>query len=1827
MTDTTSMTGQELKVELDKLRPQIKDIKQQINNPSDDTETEDLNGRLTVLQTRKNTLREAFNVTYTKEVSKQRTLMDNVTTMTETVNRLNSKEKMEQQLLRDNITSITSLRETVGSLGLTTAYVKTEEDSDTQGTTGGTREGQTPTAVASSNPSEQQLLEEKDKDKTQIRDADREYGDSGFDLNVTAPEYVNGHDFNHFCNRYMDYLQIQRVGGSSSHFSLLLDEKTYKELAATKDSLTTIQSRSAKLFVPIFKKAMYPEGQSIVWKAKMKRMSQDPGEKIGDYAARIREYADLAYGNNSGLEKSEMCCVTLIGGIRDMETWARLVESGITSFEEALRVAKKHEAIREAMEKQIDVEEIDVLRVKTGGQTRQTNVPTGSEHAERQNSNWLGYDRQRTGNGAEQRRGGGNRTNFQTPVDNHNQYRLNNQGAGYGNDQQQWNRGGSGSNGYRNRDNDRSYNTNGYRGDSKVTVCYRCRREGHIARMCGFNTLSDGSPLNLKGVALQGSSATQVIQRETRRSRPTTATVNAIGEKVIVRGECAGVRASIFIDTGSGVSLITTEFVIRNGLTDRLEKCETRLRSFTNDVISVKGSIILGVDLTGYDLTHTFIVTDNMETDLLIGADFLKDHNLNLCMGQGRVVAHDGGYVDFWRTPEPVKKMRKVRIRKTVRVPPNSVMYVNGSIQDEGMKRGGSYSGVLEQSHRLLDTGFEVTESAVYSEGNTVPVQCTNYLERPFILYKNQVVACILPLDCGWQSSSSVSGVREVRPEEDGGHHDTTNHRTEHVTDYGQERTDDQEGPWTKCRLFEELRIDSIDVTTEEKEQLRDIVWRNKEVFSRNKHDIGKCNLYEATIQLKENHNAKWVPWRPTPYRKRAALNGHLEELLKAGVVEDCTSRSNWQSPVFLVEKPGKVNDYRWVLDARNINLQSIPDGYELPNINHVVDKIGGCKFFSTFDLSQSFHQISLDEQSRPITAFNVNGRRLQYKTMIMGHCSSAQQFSRCMSKILDRMTVEQLVAFLDDLLLGSKDISTHLERLERVLEGFVNANMKLSPGKCHFLRTEVNYVGLKISEEGLSITEDRVKVVKELRAPDSVKSLQSLTGFLNYNRKFIKNFAAKAAPLYEVLKQSNNRQRDNRRGRPRFIWTKEAGDSLEILKKDIANAITLCIPDVDDPLDSYEVILDGSNKGLGAELTQIVGGRRRTIGYFSKKVEKHKRERSQTKLEFLAMVEALTHWRVYLLGTRTFRIITDCEGLLTYETTLFSKPGAFMTRQLSKISGFNASISHISGKENNTADFLSRYPYRNTEKECGTQTDLHDVRVGLITEYNFGYGSYERDTDWDNIPFRRLGGKGGTERTTSTQTEIEDDRVHLISTEDTTRVRGHEHGAPKKVPSWILAGRAAEGARERTRGTAHTTEESKEHDGEEVCEELRRLERRRYHLDQALRAPKVKYAARKRLQGQIRGLESELEEKMREYETQETDGRTEAISSIRINDQAETEQMERGDKHMEMGTTDPTTTQYRLDLEELLKDKTLTDDDLKIDGMLKLRKKYHEGRFPDPSQVMFDDLDGDCECSQEHHGVSAVKVDTTRQTLTKEGILQCQEEDPILKEVKDWVRKEERPVSLQVIGAPKELLSLYKQFKRLLIEDDLLKKRWTDQKSEEERNLVIIPERMREEVMRTAHSSLLTAHPGVDKTIDVCLRQYYWPGMREEVKLYIGACLTCAGIKQPQAYLRAPLKHMIYHNFNDAVSIDHIVPKLEGRTADGNRYILSITDMWSGFVVAIPCKTQSAEESIRLIMRHYVLIHGVPKMLHSDNAKCFVSTFFTAVCRAFGCKTVTGLP
>ena len=76
-----------------------------------------------------------------------------------------------------------------------------------------------------------------------------------------------------------------------------------------------------------------------------------------------------------------------------------------------------------------------------------------------------------------------------------------------------------------------------------------------------------------------------------------------------------------------------------------------------------------------------------------------------------------------------------------------------------------------------------------------------------------------------------------------------------------------------------------------------------------------------------------------------------------------------------------------------------------------------------------------------------------------MGHCDSSAAFSKMMHKLLAFTNVQHIMYFLDDLLIGSKDVASHIDRLEILLKQLESANLKLTPGETSLLRTEVQYV------------------------------------------------------------------------------------------------------------------------------------------------------------------------------------------------------------------------------------------------------------------------------------------------------------------------------------------------------------------------------------------------------------------------------------------------------------------------------------------------------------------------------------------------------------------------------------------------------------------------------------------------------------------------------------------------------------------------------------------------------------------------------------------------
>ena len=275
------------------------------------------------------------------------------------------------------------------------------------------------------------------------------------------------------------------------------------------------------------------------------------------------------------------------------------------------------------------------------------------------------------------------------------------------------------------------------------------------------------------------------------------------------------------------------------------------------------------------------------------------------------------------------------------------------------------------------------------------------------------------------------------------------------------------------------------------------------------------------------------------------------------------------------------------------------------------------------------------------------------------------------------------------------------------------------------------------------------------------------------------------------------------------------------------------------------------------------------------------------------------------------------------------------------------------------------------------------------------------------------------------------------------------------------------------------------------------------------------------------------------------------------------------------------------------------------IDVMPRLQKKQGNSK-----QVTFAVLD----------------TETDKQCLPElERIKTEQNKDPILRVVKQWVEDGARG-TIQVNRVPDKLITYWTQFSLLKVDESgLLKRKWVSRKEKNSRELIVVPESCEEEIMKLFHDNITNCHPGINTCVEKCREYFYWPKMEQDFKMYIKACIRCGEMKQPKAYLKAPLKHLFFHHFNDAIVIDHIVPTANQRTPRGYRYILTISDAWSNYLVAVPVRSQTAKENVAAIMKNWILKFGMCRELIVDNHPGFRAEFFREVWEHFDCKKTHG--
>ena len=413
---------------------------------------------------------------------------------------------------------------------------------------------------------------------------------------------------------------------------------------------------------------------------------------------------------------------------------------------------------------------------------------------------------------------------------------------------------------------------------------------------------------------------------------------------------------------------------------------------------------------------------------------------------------------------------------------------------------------------------------------------------------------------------------------------------------------------------------------------------KNHDIFSSNKADLGRANNFEHNIRLKSSLPIYRKQFR-IPEAHQESLDKQIDEWVTMGIIEPCYSRYN--SPIFIV--PKKDGSFRFVLDYRALNENSLDDRYNMKDVGECIGEIGraGSTIFSTMDLTSGFWQLPLERESRPLTAFTCPGKgQFCYNVLSMGLKGGPGSFQRMME--LTMKEVQNVIVYIDDLLAHTATHDQHLHTLQLIFDKLRNVNLKLNPEKCEFGASSVQYLGFRLTPKGILPGKDKLQAVADMKPPTSVTEVRQFLGLCNYFRTHVRNFSTLAGPLNFLTSK-----KAGWRGGP---LPPDAKASFNSLKQALTNEPIVAYPRNDRQFHLYvDAATGGANSsgGFGAILGQPDDkGRLQVIAYASRSLKQHEKNYTPYLAELNAAAWAIDNFDVYLRG-RKFVLYTDHKPMV----------------------------------------------------------------------------------------------------------------------------------------------------------------------------------------------------------------------------------------------------------------------------------------------------------------------------------------------------------------------------------------------------------------------------------------------------------------------------------------------------------------------------------------------------------------------------------------------------
>ena len=448
------------------------------------------------------------------------------------------------------------------------------------------------------------------------------------------------------------------------------------------------------------------------------------------------------------------------------------------------------------------------------------------------------------------------------------------------------------------------------------------------------------------------------------------------------------------------------------------------------------------------------------------------------------------------------------------------------------------------------------------------------------------------------------------------------------------------------------------------------------DVFSKIDSDtLSPHRLHDHKILLEGGKDHGYSPLRSMSQKELEFVKKYLEDNLRKGFIE--ASHAACSSPILLAKKPS--GGLRFCVDYRRLNQITKKDRYPIPLIEETLAQLKEAKIFSKIDIRQAFHKLRMEAASEDLTTFNSRFGAYKYKVLPFGLTGGPASWQHFINDVLFEYLDKFCTAYLDDILIYSRNLKQHRQHVRGVLTKLREAGIQADVDKCEFHVTETKYLGLIISTDGIKMDPEKIKAIMEWSVPTCLREVRSFIGFCNFYRRFIRGFSKLAGPLNALAKKDRI-----------FEWTEACAQGFQDLKDRVVEAPVLAHF---DPKLQCWLETDSSDYVSGGILSQMgEDDELHPVAFFSKNMSPAECNYEIYDKELLAIIRCFEQWRPELEGTEIpIKVFTDHKSLEFFMTT--KKLTRRQARWAEFLSEFNFVIVYQTGKNNEKADALTRRP------------------------------------------------------------------------------------------------------------------------------------------------------------------------------------------------------------------------------------------------------------------------------------------------------------------------------------------------------------------------------------------------------------------------------------------------------------------------------------------------------------------------------------------------------